>query len=163
MSLNDKARAALKRELQKAFPERAPDDAGHGRLADALTRPAPRRFYLVPLNPQSKGMTDRYAAYEETPEGLQVVWAKHDQTKPSGSKGAHVPAFGQVHSTRREYPAFHYALNGCGYSKPQQIGEYLQAHVGKGIEIEVFVLGGCHPSSAYRTRDYSPRTEGGAL
>ncbi len=39
MSLNSKARAALTRELQKAFPERAPDDAGHGRLADALTKP----------------------------------------------------------------------------------------------------------------------------
>jgi hypothetical protein len=37
MSLNDKARAALTRELQKAFPERSPDDAGHGRLAAALS------------------------------------------------------------------------------------------------------------------------------
>lgn len=39
MSLNDKASAALRRELAKCFPERAPDDAGHGRLADALTKP----------------------------------------------------------------------------------------------------------------------------
>ena len=37
MSLNDKARAALKRELSRAFPERSPDDAGHARLADALS------------------------------------------------------------------------------------------------------------------------------
>jgi hypothetical protein len=39
MSLNDKAASALKRELARAFPERGPDDAGHGRLADALTKP----------------------------------------------------------------------------------------------------------------------------
>lgn len=37
MSLNDKARAALRRELVKAFPERSPDDAGHDRLAAALS------------------------------------------------------------------------------------------------------------------------------
>ena len=37
MSLNDKAHAALKRELQRAFPERAADDAGHARLAAALS------------------------------------------------------------------------------------------------------------------------------
>jgi len=39
MSLNDKAAAALKRELVRAFPERGPDDAGHDRLAEALTKP----------------------------------------------------------------------------------------------------------------------------
>jgi hypothetical protein len=37
MSLNDKAASALRRELAKCFPERAPDDAGHARLADALS------------------------------------------------------------------------------------------------------------------------------
>ena len=37
MSLNDKSASALRRELAKCFPERAPDDAGHGRLADALS------------------------------------------------------------------------------------------------------------------------------
>ena len=42
MSLNDKASAALRRELAKCFPERAPDDAGHGRLADALSKPTHR-------------------------------------------------------------------------------------------------------------------------
>jgi hypothetical protein len=39
MSLNSKAASALRRELAKCFPERAPDDAGHARLADALTKP----------------------------------------------------------------------------------------------------------------------------
>jgi hypothetical protein len=39
MSLNSKASAALRRELAKCFPERSPDDAGHARLADALTKP----------------------------------------------------------------------------------------------------------------------------
>lgn len=39
MSLNDKASAALRRELAKAFPERSPYDAGHDRLAEALTKP----------------------------------------------------------------------------------------------------------------------------
>ena len=39
MSLNDKARAALKRELARAFPERAANDPGHDRLAEALTKP----------------------------------------------------------------------------------------------------------------------------
>jgi hypothetical protein len=41
MSLNDKAASALKRELARAFPERGPDDAGHGRLADALLSDMP--------------------------------------------------------------------------------------------------------------------------
>lgn len=40
MSLNDKAAAALKRELVRAFPERGPDDAGHDRLAEALSKPS---------------------------------------------------------------------------------------------------------------------------
>ena len=39
MSLNDKATAALKRELARAFPERAANDPGHDRLAEALTKP----------------------------------------------------------------------------------------------------------------------------
>ena len=39
MSLNDKARAALKRELSRAFPERAANDPGHDRLAEALSKP----------------------------------------------------------------------------------------------------------------------------
>lgn len=39
MSLNDKAAAALKRELVRAFPERGENDAGHDRLAEALTKP----------------------------------------------------------------------------------------------------------------------------
>jgi hypothetical protein len=39
MSLNDKASAALRRELAKCFPERPENDPGHGRLADALTKP----------------------------------------------------------------------------------------------------------------------------
>ena len=42
MSLNDKATAALKRELARAFPERAANDPGHDRLADALTKPTNR-------------------------------------------------------------------------------------------------------------------------
>ncbi len=37
MSLNDKAREALERELSRAFPERAANDPGHARLADALS------------------------------------------------------------------------------------------------------------------------------
>lgn len=37
MSLNDKAAAALKRELAKCFPERAANDPGHARLAAALS------------------------------------------------------------------------------------------------------------------------------
>ena len=39
MSLNDKATAALKRELSRAFPERAANDPGHDRLAEAIARP----------------------------------------------------------------------------------------------------------------------------
>ncbi len=45
MSLNDKAAAALKRELVRAFPERGPDDAGHDRLAEALTRPSEPKYW----------------------------------------------------------------------------------------------------------------------
>lgn len=37
MSLNDKAAAALKREIRRAFPERPEGDAGHDRLAKALS------------------------------------------------------------------------------------------------------------------------------
>lgn len=39
MSLNDKASAALRRELAKCFPERPENDPGHARLADALSKP----------------------------------------------------------------------------------------------------------------------------
>jgi len=42
MSLNDKASAALRRELAKCFPERAENDPGHGRLAAALSDTARR-------------------------------------------------------------------------------------------------------------------------
>ena len=37
MSLNDKATAALRRELAKCFPERAANDPGHAKLAAALS------------------------------------------------------------------------------------------------------------------------------
>lgn len=39
MGLNDKADAAMRRELAKAFPERAANDPGHDRLAEALSKP----------------------------------------------------------------------------------------------------------------------------
>jgi len=117
----------------------------------------PRRFYLIRLNPQSRGMMDRFAAYEETPEGLRVVWANRDDSKPIGALGEYVPAFGQVHSTRNNLPAYHYALNGGGYSKTQQIGEYLQEYAGADAEIEVYTLNGYTPSKVYDTATYRPK------
>ena len=42
MSLNDKATAALTRELAKCFPERPENDPGHDRLAAALSDTARR-------------------------------------------------------------------------------------------------------------------------
>jgi hypothetical protein len=111
-----------------------------------------RRFYLVCLNPQSKGCIERYAAYEMTAAGnMMVVWGKQD---PDTRK--YTPAPGQTYSKRRNYPAFHYALDGGGYSKTQQIGEYLQQHCGADADIEVFEMSGHCANKCYSTAMYAP-------
>jgi hypothetical protein len=153
MSLNERMMRAATRELRAAFPERGVLDAGHDRLARAIAEPqSVRCFYLVPLTPQTTALTHRYAAYESTAGGLRVVWAKTVGKGTAASGGQQVPAYGQVRCDRHGLPEYHYAVEDDGKGRPQQIGEYLQEHVGRGVEIEVFVLGGESPHSVYRTQ-----------
>ena len=79
------------------------------------------RAYLMPLNNPRDGMsTHRYQVYLLTGNGLEVLWpweidGKRDRLLP-----------GQVHSNRDQYPMFHFALSGYGYSKIHEIGETLR-------------------------------------
>lgn len=98
------------------------------------------RAYLVPLNtPRDAMHTWRWACYLDFGTGgeLSILWP-HDPDDKLTQRLPH-----QVYSKRRQYPAFHFALAGCGYSKTYEIACTLQAI---NPRIDVYELGGAYPS-----------------
>lgn len=101
-----------------------------------------KRAYLITLNEPRDGMSAlRLAVYLEAGEGLSILWpqCKYENDKPIFSDL--LPY--QVHTERRNYPAFHFSLSGCGYSKSFEISSMLKRI---NPSIEVFTLSGFSPS-----------------
>ncbi len=101
-----------------------------------------KRAYLMTLNDPRDGMSAlKFSVYLDSGNGLDVLWPSDSQ---EGKKSKQMLS-GQVYTQNRKYPAFHFSLSGCGYSKSNEISMELRRINPK---IEVFVLGGAMPSCA---------------
>lgn len=97
------------------------------------------RAYIMTLAVSKGAGADRFSVYVETREGLQILWPSdcHELTKAKDLLTY------QTFSAREKYPAFHFALSGCGYSKKHEIGEMLRKI---NPDIEVYSIDGWAPS-----------------
>lgn len=92
-----------------------------------------RRAYLITLNNPRDGMGKlRYAIYVDGPEGLSVLWPS-DSDKGKGFKDR-LPY--QCYTQKRQYPAFHFALAGCGYSKNHALATEVLRKINPEIIVE---------------------------
>lgn len=101
------------------------------------------RFYAILLNQPRDGMSKcRYQIYRVFEGRLEVLWpGDSDKGKSSKELLPHM-----VYSKQRQYPAFHWALGGCGYSKLHEMREILQ-HINPNATLEA--LSGWMPSSGF--------------
>ena len=76
-----------------------------------------KQLYILPLSRAKSGMCDRYQVYCLTDDGLQVLWPSDCQL----GKDAKDKLPNQVWTNNKRLPAFHFRLNGCGYSKTFEI------------------------------------------
>ena len=83
---------------------------------------AAKRAYIMELNSSSKGMTERFAVYlANDKEGLRVLWPEIDRSKKEGMRANDLLP-GQVYWGRNSnYPAYHFAYGGGGYSKKNEV------------------------------------------
>ena len=100
-----------------------------------------KRAYLITLNTPKDGMgTLRFAVYLDASEGLEVLWPSDSHDGKKSKELLH----GQVYSILKQYPAFHFAFGGCGYSKSNEIRSELERI---NPEIKVYSLSGGTPSN----------------
>lgn len=99
---------------------------------------AAKRAYILTLS--QADMTARFAIYLDSGQGLEVLWP----TDSHKSKDWDLLPL-QVHSRMTQYPAFHFRLNGCGYSKTYELQTML-----KDInpDIDVRCINGWSPSNS---------------
>lgn len=96
-----------------------------------------KRAYIIPLNnPRDAMSTHRFSVYLDAGNGLEVLWPVSDLDKENLLRH-------QAYSRRRTYPAYHFALSGCGYSKEYEIASDLHLI---NPNIDVFELNGHSPS-----------------
>lgn len=108
---------------------------------------AAKRAYIMELNSSSKSMTERFAVYLATDEGgLSVLWPEIDYSEKKGTRANDLLP-GQVYWRRNgNYPAYHFAFSGGGYSKKNEIRMILQAI---NPEIKVFSMNGWQVTSSF--------------
>jgi len=107
---------------------------------------AAKRAYIMVLNSSSNGMTERLAVYLDDGKGLRVLWPEIDYNKKGAVKAVDLLP-GQVYWGRNDnYPAYHFAYSGCGYSKKNEIRRTLQAI---NPEIEVLWINGWMVSGTF--------------
>jgi len=85
---------------------------------------AKQAFLMLVNNPKYGDSIFRYAVYLQNEHNeLVILWPvdSHDNKLVKKELLPH-----QVHSSRKDYPAFHFALGGCGYSKSDELGSVLQ-------------------------------------
>lgn len=102
----------------------------------------PIPLYVLHLNPESKGMVDRYAVMRLADDGRLVpLWGDHIDADPAddrawskaGRKGASAWPYMVWHkrpaSGPDRYPAFHFGVQGYGFSKLQELAESIAAAI----------------------------------
>ena len=99
-----------------------------------------KQAYIMQLNEPRDGMSAaRFAVYLARPNGLQVLWPSDSDKGKKSAELLHC----QCYTSRRTYPAYHFSLSGCGYSKTYEIAEVLKKI---NPDIEVYSIGGYQPS-----------------
>jgi hypothetical protein len=98
--------------------------------------------YILPIgNPNSNSCTNRYSIYLDCGEGLEVLWGEFEYVNDVFKKGNMLDY--QVHTDMKQYPAFHFRLNGGGYSKTHSLACMLRDI---NPSIRVSTIGGYQPS-----------------
>lgn len=100
-----------------------------------------KHAYLITLNNPRDGMGKlRYAIYVSGPDGLSVLWPSDSE---NGAKFKDRLPY-QCYTSKRQYPAFHFALGGCGYSKSHALATEVLREINPDIIVET--LQGWSPS-----------------
>ena len=101
-----------------------------------------KRAYLMRLNSPKDGMSAlRFAVYLDSGNGLKCLWPSDSHVGKKSKELLH----NQVYTDKRNYPAFHFALSGCGYSKSDTIRQTLNAI---NPELKVEVISAWNPSNS---------------
>ena len=94
---------------------------------------AASRAYLMTLNNPRDGMSKlRFAIYLDGKDGLSVLWPSDSEN----GKGFKDKLPYQCWTTKRQYPAFHFALSGCGYSKTHALATEVLRKINPKIIVE---------------------------
>ena len=119
------------------------------------------RFYLLHLNPQAKGLVDRYAVMQIMEDGtFSPLWGEADEGKTCNDN-PHKAAKAWPHMVYRPrpergpdtLPAFHFAIRGYGFNKAQDLAQSLADKLGE--DIELIPVTGWNSSAVKAT--YRPR------
>jgi hypothetical protein len=94
-----------------------------------------KTFYAINLNGKYQG-TSRWALYELIDGEMTVVWPTGDGT--GGRRDTELP--NQVYSGLKNYPAYHFVVNGYGLSHVYELTNALARHYKD--EIKVHELNG---------------------
>ena len=94
-----------------------------------------KKAYILELS------ESRFAVYLLINDELVSLWPSDSH---NGKKSKELLPY-QIYSKNRNYPAFHFYINGGGFSKTYEINAELNKI---NQDIEVFVLRGCNPAMA---------------
>jgi len=98
-----------------------------------------KRAYLTVLNNPRDGMSAlRFSVHLDSGDGLDILWPSDSHLSKSKELLS-----SQVYSKRKTYPAYHFSLSGCGYSKTYEIAIELQKI---NPNLDVYELTGWSPS-----------------
>lgn len=102
----------------------------------------PIQLYLIHLNPEAKGMVDRYSVMRLLPNcDLSPLWGDYLDTDKPGAGAKAAKAWPHMVYSRRpasgpdRYPAFHFKLQGYGYSKTYELADSLANALGWPVEL----------------------------
>lgn len=91
------------------------------------------KVYLLPLTDQSPiAGRQRFSAFTMERGVLKAIWPRDPKQEKSKMPN------GMIFSVLASFPAFHFCLEGWGYSKPQEIADSLARFFGETIEIYTF-------------------------
>lgn len=83
------------------------------------------RCYIITISERSNSMIDRYQVYtQKDNEQLQVLWPDLYDSEGKELTPNFLPY--QKYSNRRQYPAYHFVVNGCGLDKRHAIAYELR-------------------------------------
>lgn len=102
------------------------------------------RCYIITLSERSNSMIDRYQVYTQDKNGnLDVLWPNLYDKDGKECTPDYLPY--QKYSHRKQYPAYHFVVNGCGLDKRHAIAYELRK-IADNEKLEFFHITGHMPS-----------------